>query len=95
MGGKVNHMENAIMLRTLVAGAISSATLAKGISLNELSKRSGIPYSTLYRKVKGKADFTLEELAEIGTALGVDWRDFLPTESQINAKTTHTGAGAA
>lgn len=41
-----------------------------GISLDDLSKHLGITKRTLYNKISGKTDFTLEEAKKIKTLLG-------------------------
>jgi hypothetical protein len=43
-----------------------------------LSEKTGIPYSTLGRKLQGHTAFDLGELYMIGVALGVSPSDLLP-----------------
>ena len=50
------------------------------ISIRELSERTGIPQTTLYRKLRGQADFYVGEVASIAEALSVEPRELLPPE---------------
>ncbi len=45
-----------------------------------LSDNTGIPYSTLQRKLGGFVDFTFSELLLIAKALGVKPSRFIPSE---------------
>lgn len=62
------------------AQVVSQAILAAGESKKELSERTGIPYTTLHRKLIGGSDFTLPELYAIATVLGVAPRSLVPEE---------------
>jgi len=42
-----------------------------GITRRELSEGSGIPYTTLYRKLNGQSPFTIPEIAAVAAVLGV------------------------
>lgn len=44
--------------------------VANGIDTQELSQMSGIPYSTLRKKLRGGASFALEEAIQIHKAIG-------------------------
>lgn len=62
-----------------VAKTVAQAILNSGLSLNEVANRSGIPYSTLNRKVKGvRGTFDWLELLSIAEATGVHPSTFTP-----------------
>lgn len=53
------------------AGRVAAAVKAAGITRRDLSDRSGIPYTTLFRKINGYTSFNLEELAAVARVLEV------------------------
>jgi len=53
------------------AEAIKSALETTGVKKTHIAEVTGIPYSTLNRKLAGKADFTLGDILAIAEALGV------------------------
>lgn len=59
----------------------------KALTLEELSKKSGVPVSTIHNlenaKYKSPRNENIEKLA---TALEVDWRIFFASSFQITAK---------
>lgn len=55
-----------------VAAASLSAMEARGISVYELARRTGIARSTLNRRLSGYSPFTLRELDAISTALNLE-----------------------
>lgn len=60
-----------------VANAIDSTEDA---TIYNVALKTGIPRTTLSRKLAGGADFTVYELARIAIALSVDPNDLLPSE---------------
>ena len=60
-----------------VANAIEKT---EGATAYNVALKTGIPRTTLTRKLAGGADFTVYELARIAIALGVDPNDLLPSE---------------
>lgn len=54
-----------------VTEAIGQARNEAGMSVLALSRESGIPYSTLDRKLKGHGDFTMRETFNLAAALNV------------------------
>lgn len=54
-----------------VTEAIGQARNEAGMSVLALSRESGIPYSTLDRKLKGHGDFTMRETFNLAAALKV------------------------
>lgn len=63
----VIHMEHT----TATAAAISSAASSAGVSMREIASRTGIAYTTLWRKMRGLASFTVEDIARIASVLNV------------------------
>lgn len=49
-----------------------------GLSVNGASRESGIPYTSLDRKLKGLSSFTVAELRRLGAITGRRLGDFLP-----------------
>lgn len=58
-----------------MAAAIVDANLSK----TSVADKTGIPYSTLSRKLKGRGDFSFEELFAIARATGVPASTFTPS----------------
>ena len=53
-----------------VATKIGEIAKEKGIPLKELSRRTGIPYTTLYNAVKRDSKIDIETVRKIAAALG-------------------------
>ena len=63
-----------------IAKTVAQTILNSGLSLNEVANRSGIPYSTLNRKVKGtRGTFDWNELLAIAEAVNVRPSTFTPS----------------
>lgn len=62
----------ATVIRTEVASAVAFELSKADRTKRWLSDRTGIPYSTLDRKLKGHVDFTFTELWSIAEVLGVE-----------------------
>lgn len=70
------------------AAEITSATITnilvgivrKGSSKNAVAKASGIPLTTFSRKINGHGDFSLRELGDIASALGLVLADIIPVD---------------
>jgi lambda repressor-like predicted transcriptional regulator len=62
------------------ADAVSKAITGTGRTKTWVSDQTGIPYSTLNRKLAGKADFTFSELLLIAETLGVSPAAFTPPQ---------------
>ena len=62
------------------AQAVSQATVTKGKSVRSLADETGIPLTTMRRKLKGIGEFTPSELFRIADALGITFMDLIPTE---------------
>lgn len=60
-----------------VAEAIENS---KNATVYSVAKQTGIPRTSLNRKLVGGTDFTVYEIARIAMALGVDPNDLLPSE---------------
>lgn len=62
-----------------VAGAVLEAIKASPIgSVNGAARMTGIPYTTLHRRLAGTTSFTVSELNRIATLAGCKPSDFLP-----------------
>lgn len=72
----IDYMINPIAseVGAAVAGAIRDA----GRTKLWVSDETGIPYPTLNRKVAGKSEFALSELASVAEALGTTPSRFIP-----------------
>ena len=60
------------------AEAVDAAIDASGRTKLSIAEETGIPYSTLNRKLAAKADFMFRELLAIADALGVKPSQFTP-----------------
>lgn len=67
---------------TLVLAAMGQAELSK----SRVAELTGIPYSTLGRKLIGAADFSFDELYRIAVATGRRPSDFVPRAFDIRAE---------
>lgn len=64
------------------AKAVQEAIRDAGRSKQSLSDETGIPYSTLNRKLSAKAEFSFTELFILAQALGVHPSSFTPPAFQ-------------
>ncbi|MFU0537468.1 helix-turn-helix domain-containing protein [Gardnerella greenwoodii] len=62
-------------INIMIAKAITDERLKKGMTLKELSKKAGIPPTTLDRVVHGRRDINVSQLYQIATALGITIND--------------------
>ncbi len=62
----------------LMAAAVEAARLHAGVSVVELSQRSGIAPLVLVDLLEERADFTMEDLAGIAGALEIPVTSLLP-----------------
>ena len=60
-----------------IAELVSTAIQASGMPLNRLAEETGIPRSTLKRRLAGGSYFDVVELARLADALGVPVGTFL------------------
>ena len=67
-------MDNA----TNTADRVAAALTRKGWSIKRAADESGIPYTSLYSKVKGSRDFTVPEIGVLADALEVHPTILLP-----------------
>lgn len=58
--------------RTATANKVASAIKAANLTRREVSDSTGIPYTTLFRKMNGHSSFTLDEIASVARALNVN-----------------------
>lgn len=71
------HMTTAV--QQAVASAVTFELARADRSKRWLSDKTGIPYSTLDRKMKARGEFTFTDLANIAAALGVSPSAFTPS----------------
>lgn len=60
------------------ADAVSEAIAASGRTRRSLSDETGIPYTTLNRKLAGKTEFSFSELFLLAEAMGIRPSVFAP-----------------
>ena len=60
-----------------IARSVSAALSAAGIAQRDAAARTGIPITTLSRRLTGNSPFNTTELALIADLLGVHVSDFL------------------
>lgn len=77
------RMSNPVTEST--AEAVRSALADAQRSKQSLSDETGIPYSTLNRKLAAKTEFTFSELYAIASALGVSPAVLVPVQFRANA----------
>lgn len=70
---------NTQTVRQMVASAVTFELGRADRSKRWLSEKTGIPYSTLDRRLKGQKDFTFTDLANIANVLGVSPSVFTPS----------------
>jgi len=63
-----------------IAQSVSQAIVTAGKSKSWLAEATGIPYSTLGRKLLGKTEFNFSELLSIAEALEISPARFVPAE---------------
>ena len=75
------------------ASELREVVADKQITLTELSTSSGIPRSTLTRKIRGEGDLTITELVRLAVALDVPAADLLEVvvEAARDADAGHRG----
>lgn len=83
----VTHMDSMITCMSnpeikWTAEAVQEAIRDAGRSKQSLSDETGIPYSTLNRKLAAKAEFSFTELYILAQALGVHPSSFTPPAFQ-------------
>lgn len=61
-----------------LADRVAAAKERAGITRTALAESTGIPYSTLGRKLDGFSDFTMPDIYRIAKALGVAPASLLP-----------------
>ena len=68
----VEGVDGRLGARHLVAGEVRAALARDGRSASALASASGIPSSSLSRKLAGRVAFTVEAVVAVAVALGVD-----------------------
>lgn len=70
---------------TATAQRVRDALVAAERTTAWLSTKTGIPATTLARKLNGHSDFTIAEIARLAKALNVPAADLLPPEFAVVA----------
>lgn len=65
---------------TQTAEAVETAITAAGLTHLGVAEASGIPRTTLLRKLAGHSSFTIDELERLAPVIGVRFSDLLPSE---------------
>lgn len=68
-----------------VARNVSQAIVTKGRTKLHIAEVTGIPYSTLSRKLLGRSEFTFTELALVAEALDVSPSSLIPQTFALKA----------
>ena len=68
-----------------VARNVSQAIVTKGLTKQRVAEVTGIPYSTLSRKLLGRSEFTFTELAVVAEALNVSPSSLIPDAFTLKA----------
>lgn len=79
MDTSVNDMDTTEYTKA-VAASVDHLMDEAGVSLLSLSTKTGIPRTTLRRRVLGHTSFTVQELAAIAATLGTSVEDLLPKD---------------
>lgn len=78
------HMEQT-QTASYVAERVSEAIKEHGVTVVWLCERTGIPRSTLNRRLTGAAAFDMNELDRIASALRISTASLLPVVSGVPA----------
>lgn len=68
-----------------VARRVAEAIEAGGQSQLRIAEATGIPRTTLIRRLSGTSSFTVAELSSIASVLGVDLGAFMPPSERVVA----------
>lgn len=85
MGTNVLHMDTAQLVSRRVAAVMGKALTDAGISRREAADRSGIPLTTLMRRLRGHSPFTYLELVTLADIAGVRVSDIAAAAEQQEA----------
>lgn len=61
-----------------VAAEVRSLAARRQVSNSELADKVGISHASMWRRMTGRYPFTVDELADVAAALGVEVVDLLP-----------------
>lgn len=81
-GSTFAHMDSSLYQRTLAAEVASAIERAEQSTLS-VSNATGIPRTTLIRRLNGNSPFTVTELADIATFIDMSPVDLLKTVDGI------------
>ena len=71
------HMEQTTTTAETVAATVAAQIQSSGVTIVWLCEKTGIPRSTMNRRLSGHAAFNLNELDRIAQALRVTTRELL------------------
>jgi len=64
-------MEHSPSINSGLAGVVKSRLREAGISFREAATRTGIPLTTLSRRLTGTSPFSADELAQLASLFGI------------------------
>jgi len=64
-------MEHPLSINSGLAGVVKTRLTEAGISLREAATRTGIPLTTLSRRLTGTSPFSADELALVASLFGI------------------------
>lgn len=67
--------------RSATAAKVVAAVASANLTRRDLADATGIPYTTLFRKLNGHSSFTLDEIASVAAALNVEPTSLLAFEA--------------
>jgi predicted transcriptional regulator len=71
--------------RAELAAEVRAAIARAGTNATAISAGTGIPASTLYKRLAGESAFSTDELIEVARHLDVDVREFFPRSQKAVA----------
>ena len=80
MGTTVLHMDTPQQAQQASAAAVTKALREAGVSQRAASEQTGIPLTTLVRRLTGRSPFLITELAALAEVCGCQPADFLAAD---------------
>lgn len=94
MGTSLSHMDTPDETSVQVASVVAKALGDAGISQREASARTGIPITTLVRRLGGKSSFKVDELEALAGIIGCTITSFFAAAEASAASATQRGDAA-
>ncbi len=79
----VLNLVHMVPINELTAAAVRDAKKAAGATIESLSDATGIPTSTLKRRLNGQVSFGLDQIVLIAIALDVPFEQLIPTSDAL------------